>query len=237
MFKSTRAALAVGLGLVGVAGVVSQSIGQGTDGNVRPTTGTAPAATRPATPAVIGTLDQEAVMKGYKKFMAITEQLKGEALARHNELLKLANEAKSTGEMLSKLQPGSPDAKKYEDKITSLKAQFEAGREQAEREFTQKEAEAYAMILNEIRAMAGGVAKQKGITMVTRYTPTQASASEPKTVMDAMTATVVYADPSMDITQTVLYWLNERYKAAGGVEPKAAAAPATATAPAAAQPR
>ncbi len=237
MFKSSRAALAVGLGLVGVAGLVGQSIGQGTDGQVRPANGTAPAATRPAQAAVIGCIDTDNALKNYDKFKAITEQLKAEALARHNDLLKLANEAKSTGEMLSKLQQGSPDAKKYEDKITSLKAQFEAGREQAEREFTQKEAEAYAMILNEIQAMAAGVAKQKGMNIVVKYTPAQATASEPKTVMDAMTRSVIYADPTADITPTVVYWLNKQYAAAGGTAPKAAAPASTATAPGAAQPR
>ena len=47
---------------------------------------------------------------------------------------------------------------------------------------------------------------------------------EPDSVMAAMAQTVVYADPSTDITKDVVYNLNQRYKAAGRPpRPKAAA--------------
>ena len=55
--------------------------------------------------------------------------------------------------MLAKLTPGTEDYKKHENSVTELKARHEAGREQAEREFTQRQAEAMATLYKEVQAM------------------------------------------------------------------------------------
>ena len=39
--------------------------------------------------------------------------------------------------------------------------------------------------------------------------------------MAAMGRTILYADPSVDITPYVIHWLNQRYKESGGAAPKA----------------
>ncbi len=224
MIRSTRATAALGLCLVGVAGLVGRSFGQNAqDKQVRPAAAAAAnnAAPAPSVPVSIGSIDMDGVLKSYDKFKVATETLRAEALARHNDLMQIANQAKQEQEKLARFTPGSPDAKKSEDRITQLKAQFEAGRESAEREFTQKESETMATIYNEITVMAKGVAQQRGMTFVVKYTDQQASGSEPNSVMAAMSRTILYADPKVDITGDVVKWLNYRYKAAGGQPPKA----------------
>ena len=92
--------------------------------------------------------------------------------------MAIATEAKQEQEKYQRMNAGSPDRAKCEDRITQLKAQFEAGRENAEREFTQKEAETMAQIYNEISAMTKGVAKSYGMTFVVNIpTPWRAVAS------------------------------------------------------------
>lgn len=235
MLRSSRAALAVGLGLLGVAGLVAPTLGQQRDGGVSQTaTGTAPAAPRTAPVAVIGTIDMDNVLRSYDKFKYTMEQTQAEALARHNELMKLANEGKSQSEMLPKLAAGSPDAKKIEERITLLQAQFEAGRTQAQRDFERKDAELLAMMYNEIQTMAAAIAKQRHMTFVVKYSAAPASGTDPKTVEAALFRSVVYADPAMDVTADVVKWLNHYYKQAGGLPPKGN--PGTAAAAAAAGP-
>ncbi len=225
MYRPTRATLAMGLCLVGVAGLVGRSFGQQGDPKVRTTANPAPAADASAArvapkPIAIGSIDMDKVLKDYDKFKVANENIRAEALARHNGLMALATEAKQEQEKYQRMTPGSPDAKKCEDKITQLKAQFEAGRENAEREFTQKEAETMATIYNEIAAMTKGVAVSRQMAFVVKYSDTLASGSEPNSVMAAMGRTVLFADPSVDITPTVIYWLNMRYKESGGPPPK-----------------
>lgn len=223
MIRSTRAMVAMGLCLVGVAGLVSRSFAQAQDGRVQKATNppaNAPTTTASSKPLSIGSIDMDKVLKDYDKFKVANENIRAEALERHNGLMKIATEAKQEQEKYQRMTPGSPDAKKCEDRITQLKAQFEAGRENAEREFTQKEAETMATIYNEIAIMARGVATQRGMAFVVKYSDAPASGSEPNSVVAAMSRTILFADPSVDITADVIKWLNYRYKASGGPAPK-----------------
>jgi outer membrane protein len=226
MLRSTRATLVVGLCLTGVAGLVSRSFGQNQGQAPRPEAQktdvqakTASVAPTPK-PVSIGSIDMDKVLKDYDKFKVANESIRAEALDRHNSLMKLATEAKQEQEKHQRMTPGSPDAKKCEDRLTQLKAQFEAGRENAEREFTQKEAETMATIYNEVATMARGVAQQRGMAFVVKYSDQPASGSEPNSVVAAMSRTILFADPSVDITGDVTKWLNYRYKASGGPAPK-----------------
>jgi Skp family chaperone for outer membrane proteins len=240
MYRPTRATLAMGLCLVGVAGLVGRSFGQQGDARVK-TAAANPATTTDATgaraaakPVLIGSIDMEKVLKDYDKVKVAHENIRAEALARHNSLMAIATEAKREQDTYQRMTPGSPDAKKSEDRITQLKAQFEAGRENAEREFTQKDAEMMATIYNEIAAMTRGVARSYGMTFVVKYSDTPASGSEPNSVIAAMGRTVLFADPNVDITPHVIHWLNSRYKESGGLPPKNPAANPANAAPAAA---
>lgn len=133
--------------------------------------------------------------------------------------------------MLSKMTPGSVDAKKIEDRITQLKAQIEAGREQAQRDFALRESEMLAALYKEVQDMVARIAEYKGMNYVVQVSNEPISGTNPNSVMAAMAKTVVYSDPRNDITKDVIYNLNKRYAAAGGVAPKA-----TSSAPAAGSP-
>ena len=244
MLRSTRAALALGLGCVGVAGLVGQSIAQ-QDAGVRRvaaanagTTAAAPS----AMPAVsIGTLDVEGVFRAYDKVAVRGEDLNAEVMLRYNELSKLANEGKMEQEKHERIVPGSPDAKKCEDRMVQLQAQIEAGRKNAEREFTQKETETMASIYNEVSDMTARVAQKHAMTFVVKFNDGKIQSSEPNSAMSQMSKTFIYADPRVDLTKEVIAYLNQAYKVSGGRAPKpqpaagaaGAAAPGTA-APAAA---
>ncbi len=93
---------------------------------------------------------------------------------------------------------------------------MEAGKEQYEREITLRQAETMATLYKEVQAYAGWVAKQRGITHVITMTNTPPSASEPNSVLAAVNRPLIYGDPSNDITNDVVYWLNEKYRSMAG---------------------
>jgi Skp family chaperone for outer membrane proteins len=251
MRNSTRAALAIGLGLVGVAGLVAPSMGQqqAQDASVRPaaTNGTGaaaqPATPKPAPPAVIGTIDMEQVLKNYDGFKVGMEAIEAEGIARQNELMKLGSEMNGEMEKLRKLNPGSPDQSRVEQRISELKAKGQATKEQAQMDLSRKEAEVLATTYTEIQRMAEGVAKQRGMNMVVQGSTTPPTASNPKSIEVALFRTVIVADSKLDLTSDVTYWLNYYYKKSGRPAPKnreaaptgpGAAAPASANASSAA---
>jgi Skp family chaperone for outer membrane proteins len=233
MLRPTRTTLVVGLTLAGVIGLAGRSFGQGPNdprlqqaGNPpRSNPAPQPVAAPPAipaapTPLVIGSIDMDRVLKDYDKFKVANETIRAEAYERYQQLMKLANEGKQEQEKYARFLEGSPDQKKAMDRITQLKAQIEALRENSEREFTQKDAENMAMIYNEIAVMTRSVAKKRGMTFVVKYTDAPASGNEPNSVVAAMSRTILFADPSVDITNDVIKYLNYFYKQSGGPAPK-----------------
>jgi Skp family chaperone for outer membrane proteins len=238
---SSRAAMAVGLSVVGLAALVGQTRGQ-QDGGVQKTSSSNPPP-RVFPAPLIGTVDIEAVFKGYEEVKASSDTFKAEMMGRQKELMKISDEGKQATEMLAKMTPGSPDYKNFENKVTQLKAQFQAAQEQAQNEFAQKEADLMAGLYNKVQGMVGAVAKHHKLTHVMRVNRDPVSGSEPQSVMNAMSRAVVYSEPSFDITNEVIQYLNYNYRRANSAQSTTPAktdtqtAPTTATRPSPAAPR
>lgn len=220
MVVFSRAVAAVSLSLVGVLTLASATLGQQQDPAVRKSTTQESTQTPPA-PATFGSIDMTAVFKGYDKVKISGEEFKAAVMAKKKDLMAIMQEMQQESEVLAKLAPGSVDYKKHEDKITQLKAQNEAGREQAEREFALREAEMLATLYKEIQSMVARVAKSRGMTYVLRVSNDPVTGSDPNSAMRAIERSVVYAEPTNDITKLVVHYLNVEYKQAGGPAPKA----------------
>lgn len=213
MVYSTRGFMAIGLGLVGLSLLVGPSLAQ-QDGTVRKTSGPTGGAT-PAAPIspVIGTVDMDAVFKGYEKFKTTNKEFQTAVLARQNELMKIKAEGDEEAQMLAKLTPGTQDFKKHEDRITELKARLAAGKEQAQREFQLRESENVATIYKEVQLMVTAIAQWRKMNYVVRVTNLQPAGADPNSVMAALQNTMIYFEPRNDITNDVIHNLNIRYKA------------------------
>ena len=175
----------------------------------------------PPTPVapVIGTVDLELVFKSYEKVKDSNKEYSAALMARKNELMRIMAEAQEEAQMLSKLAPGTEDYKKHENRVTELKARHEAGREQAEREFAQRQAEAMATLYKEIQEMVKKVAQWRKMNYVVKVSNQPITGTDPNSVMAAISSTLVYADPRNDITNDVIYNLNRFYKATAAPRP------------------
>src|SRR5262249_34162584 len=219
MGVTPRKIWAIGLSLAGVAFVVAPPLGQApakNDPRVQPANGAVNGNRSPGTPSapaptVLGSIDLDYVFKNYDKVKAATKDLGTQFQIRKGELMKIDNEARQEVEMLQKLQPGTDGYRKSENKITELKAKMEAGREQAEREMTPRQAETMATLYKETQGYAHGVARRRGITHVVRVSSPPPSGSDPNSVLAAVNRPVIYADLHNDITKDVVYWLNKKY--------------------------
>lgn len=225
MVVSSRPVTVLGVALVGLGALVVPARAQQADGSVRKAaTQGAAERPKPPAPATFGTVDIEGIFKSYEKVKVQQKEFEAAALAKRNELMKIQADAQEEANKLAKLAPGSEDAKKCENKITQCKAQLEAGREQAQREFAIRESEMLAALYKEVQEMVTLMAQYRGMTYVVQVSNEPVSGSNPQSVMAAMAKTVVYADPRNDITKDVVFNLNRRYNAARGAAPKPAAA-------------
>lgn len=210
---NSRVAVAVGLGLVGAGLLVGPSLGQNDAavGRTNATAGAAAAAKAPAV-AVIGTIDLGAIMKGYDKAKFLAQEFEAAYNAKAGELMKLNSEREQEAEMIQRVAPGSPDFKKRQEKMSSLKAQLEAGRESAQSEFMLRDAEIRTTLYKEVQDMVARVAYKKKMNMVIRYSNDPISPTNTDSVIAAMSRTVMYIDPQNDLTREVIGYLNMQYK-------------------------
>jgi Skp family chaperone for outer membrane proteins len=214
MVASSRGILAIGLGLTGLAILVAPTLGQPQqkDGAVRKAAAPTSSTKWPTPIApVIGTVDLELVFKSYHKVAQSNKEYSAALMARKNELMKIMSEAQEESQMLSKLAPGTEDYRKHENKVTQLKAQHEAGREQAEREFALRQAEAMATLYKEIQEMVKMLAKERNMNYVVKVSSQPITGTDPNSVMAAISSTMVYADPRNDLTKDVIHNLNRFY--------------------------
>jgi outer membrane protein len=137
--------------------------------------------------------------------------------------MKFDEEGRAEMDMMRKFQPGSADYRKHEDRVTELKAKIEATKEQYSREMEIKNAETMAILYKEVQAYAAWVAKQRRITIVMSATNTPPNGSDPSSALAAINRPVVYADPSNDITDDVILYLNQTYNKMGKAASKPAA--------------
>lgn len=221
MRKSSRVALAAGPGLLCLVALAAR--GQD-DAAAKPAAPQQAAA--PPAPARIACIDMERVFKEYKKFKFTTEQFKADATTKQGELTRLGSQMKELAAKLEGLNPGGADFKATESEMTRLRVQYEAEREQAQADFARREAEALATIYKEVQNMTQRVAQSKGFQYVVKVSSEPITGSDPNSVMAAMARSIVYYDPSMDVTNLVIVHLNLQYDRSGAAQPQSAAAPA-----------
>ena len=165
--------------------------------------------------APIGSINLDAVFNRYERVKISKKEHSDAVVARQNELMRLVNDANDEGQLLAKLTPGTEDYRKHENRVTELKAQLGAAREQAQREFAQREAETLAAHYEEIQETVAVIAKAKGLTYVVKVSPGLRPDPMPNDVTALLNCSVVYADPRNDLTEEVIRDLNQRFKAAG----------------------
>jgi outer membrane protein len=227
---SSRTAWALGLGLLSVTFLVGQSLGQA---------GGSPKAEQPPPPpATLATIDIKAVIDGYDKAKFLNDQFQVEVRARQGELAKMGAKGQQLAKEMENFALGSAEYKDRENQVTKVRVELQAAREQAEREFAQKEADAMAQIYKEIQVMVKAVAEYYHYKYVVKVSNDSISGSDPNSVVAAISRPVVYADPGADITKTVLHNLNLQYARQGGTKPAArTTSPATGPASGGAKPK
>ena len=208
-----RAALAAGLCLTGIVGLVAQSLGQqGRDGDVRKAASDASGRAVAPTSMIVGTIDMEAVLKGYEKAKALEEKIQADIQEERKKLLQMQAEMKRLADEASRFAQNSPDAKKYIDQATELEIKLKSNDQKLKAEFAMRFADTSASLYDDIQRFTAAVANRHHMSMVLRIMPPPAQGQDPDSVMNGMQRNVVYSAPSLDISNEVISYLNNKYR-------------------------
>jgi RNA polymerase sigma factor (sigma-70 family) len=193
-----------------------QSAGKSTPAHHRAVRGASAHRPEPPRPAAdIGSINLDAVFSQYEKVKVSNKELAVVQLSRKNELARIASEAEQEAELMGNFAPGGENYKRHENKVTQLKAQHEAGRELAERDFALKQASSNAMLYKEVEAMVARVAAFRKLKHIVDVSNQPIAGSDPSSVKTAISNTTVPTDRRNDITSDVIYNLNRAYQLSG----------------------
>jgi len=172
-------------------------------------------------PHKIALIDMAQVFKQYKKFEALRENLKAEIAASETNIKGDVEALKALQKKLQMMTESSPGYAKTEAELASKAAELDARRKVMQRDFLRKESQIYKEVYMEVQNAVKMYAEYYKYTLVLRFNrKALSSEDDARGVINGMNRQVVYHNPSNDITDAVLEYLNKKYS-------KTAAAPAS----------
>lgn len=163
-------------------------------------------------PAVIGVIDLEHVFKNYEKFKTQSERIQEEFKQKRDELSNLDAQIKQLAEEQKQFTPSSQEYQKRDDEITRRSADLRAQAEQAQKEFARKDAALLQRINGDIQEMVRRTATHKNLTLVLQtQSATEEGTASMGEIRRDLSRLVLHHDKALDITEFVLYNLNNQY--------------------------
>jgi len=173
----------------------------------------------------VGLIDMAFVFKNYDKFKASTEALQADIKAADDKAKAQVDAMKNLQEKLTSLTSGSADRQKVEADLIGMQTKLETFRKTSQLDFLRREADIYKTVYLEVAGAVEQYSKHYKYTLVMRFNraPVE-SADNPQEIIQSMNRQVVYYRAQDDITDQILGYLNEQFKANGGSAAPAARA-------------
>jgi Skp family chaperone for outer membrane proteins len=188
--------LAGGVGLV----TVSQLVAQRT---------TAPPPSRTKTVLV----DMSAIAQNSTRLKQSMDALRADYVAKGEALKKEGEAGNRITEEARKLPAGSPERKEMEQKVLSLRADFELHGKKVNDETRERETKIVYSMLQELKEEMARHAQANGEQLILRHDPTPPDLSDPRAILAEIQKPIVY-QRGTDVTPAILEALNRRAPAA-----------------------
>ena len=170
-------------------------------------------------------IDLKYIFEHHERFKAETGRLRVEVQAREGELKTMRDRMKSLADRKPDFQPGSPEYKNLEADLVRMEQEMRTKLALGKKEFLEKEAKIYFNVYREVLDEVKYYCDSRGVAVVLRFNgDTVDPNADPQAVLKELNKSVVYYNPSIDITPVILGELNRRFgggrAAAPGVSSK-----------------
>lgn len=142
----------------------------------------------------------------FKKYMA---ELQAEMLKADADLKKQNDDIRTKMEELKGINTGSPDYKRRDDEITTLKTQLAVEVERQRKKFQKEEAKIWYAVYQRIQTAVDAYAKYNGIAVVLKFNSEVPDVENPEAVMRELQKPVLWYDGALDITLVIQRMLQE----------------------------
>ena len=155
----------------------------------------------------IAVIDINHIFKNHARFKQMVEDWKNDVKGAEAKMKGENGRIQTMMEELKRFNPGSPEFKALEEKIAKERAGLQVKMQIEKRNLMSREAKMYLNIYKEVQEQVAYFARQKGITLVLRFTSGQVNSEDPRQIQNALLRPVVFQD-RIDITQEILSRLN-----------------------------
>ena len=168
-----------------------------------------PQAAQVPPPTRVMVVDVAQLIRNHPEFTAKQDGLKAQVQQAEADFTKrqegIINKQKALE--ASQFKPGTPDHQRMLDEITRDMAQFEADAKSRQRQFALANSRIMYDTYKDIKSTIGRIATQYGIAQVTDYRVFEVDPADPTTVAEDMDQRLVWFNPSLNMTNTVIQQL------------------------------
>lgn len=168
----------------------------------------------------IGLIDMAHVFQNYKKFEALRSELQAEIEKSDAEAKQKVERLQAMQTEIKKFDAGGAQYEQYEKQILEEKGEFDAFRAATQRRLARRESEMFKTIYTDVTAAVKLYADYAKYDHVMRFNRKGIDDStSPQEAVQTMNKTFIYTNPSYDITEPVLDYLNRTYAKSGAGTP------------------
>src|SRR5262249_39159805 len=160
---------------------------------------------------VVVLVDLSLILQKYTGFTEMKADLQTALQVAENEIVKLRDEAKKKLGELKLAQKGTPQYQQIQDDITRLQVEINTRVQTGRKDLGEQEAKMFLSVYKAVQDEVSTFCRRNGVRVALQYDSKPLTDEEAGQVVQRIQQTVLYAEPSVDITQMVLDQLNARY--------------------------
>ena len=152
----------------------------------------------------VAIVDVGLIFKSHPEFAQQLGVLKQEADTFQKAAVQAQQQLVQKAEVLKQYKPGSAEFKNAETGLAQKSAAMEVEQRDKMRALMVKEAQLHFDTYTEVNTIVGQLCEAQGIQLVLRYNSQEMDIKNPASVMQRVNGSVIYHNPSNDITQLII---------------------------------
>jgi Skp family chaperone for outer membrane proteins len=165
-------------------------------------------------------VDLSHIFQKYAGFTEMEADLKTAVTVAEAEIGKLREDVKKKLADLKLAQKGTPQYQQFQDDITKLQVEINTRVTNGRKDFADQEAKIIYSVYKQVQDEVALFCRRNGVRVALQYKSKSLNEDDFTQVLTKIQQPVLYAEPSVDITNYVLEQLNARYaQRTGGQTP------------------
>jgi Skp family chaperone for outer membrane proteins len=159
--------------------------------------------------AQVALIDVSEVFKAHPSFTQELDNIRAKAESLRGNSVQLQQEFARKAEVLKTLDPKSQEFRDAEATLAKEAALLDNSQKDQIRQLMQAEAKLHFDVYQQVNQLIGTYCQEQGITLVLRFANDQLDESNPESIMQKVNSSIIFHEPSRDITQQIIALLSQ----------------------------